>query len=131
MRLNDREAPILRDARRLFALRRWFVLRLNSGALRDRNGRLVELCPEGTADLLAIVPRSGRWLAAEVKRPRGGRIGDAQRAFNRSVREQGGVALFVSDLAVLNRVIDRLEADPWAILDEFGNLLTTSTETLT
>jgi len=45
----------------------YYVLRLNSGALPDAQGRSVRMHPAGTPDLLAI--KDGRAVFVEVKRP--------------------------------------------------------------
>lgn len=68
------------------------VWRQNTGALPDpRTGRLVRygLC-KGSADVIGIAP-GGRFLAVEVKTPRG-RVTEAQERFLAAVRRAGGVA---------------------------------------
>lgn len=46
----------------------------------------------GSADLIGLVPPSGRFIAIECKRPKGGRVTERQRAWLDVVRRCGGVA---------------------------------------
>lgn len=46
----------------------------------------------GSADLIGLVPPSGRFIAIECKRPKGGRVTERQRSWLEVVRECGGVA---------------------------------------
>ena len=43
----------------------WFVLRLNSGALRTEKGHMVRMSPAGTPDLFAL--KNGKPIFIEVK----------------------------------------------------------------
>lgn len=67
------------------------VWRNNTGALKDKNGRLVRygLC-KGSSDIIGIAP-DGRFLAVEVKTDRG-RVSDHQRTFLGVVSASGGRA---------------------------------------
>ncbi len=46
----------------------------------------------GSADLIGLVPPTGRFLAIECKRPNGGRLSERQRAWLDVVRRCGGIA---------------------------------------
>lgn len=67
------------------------VWRNNTGALKDQDGRLVRfgLCI-GSSDIIGMTP-DGRFLAVEVKRPKG-IVTDAQQNFIDHVIRKGGVA---------------------------------------
>lgn len=67
------------------------VFRNNSGYLRDIRGQYVHfgLCT-GSSDLVGIVPPSGRFLAIEVKSPKGVATKE-QLSFLRMVNESGGI----------------------------------------
>ena len=110
-----READVLAACRALLTLRGIPHWRQNSGALRV-DGRFVRFGLPGCSDLIGILPRSGRLIACEVKRP-GGQLTAAQRAFLDAVNAAGGVGIVVEDVKVLARVLDRLMADPWAAID--------------
>jgi hypothetical protein len=108
-----READVLKSALRTFRTLGFPAFRMNTGALKI-DDRFFRAGFKGASDIFAIVPRSGRWCVAEVKRPKGGRLTDDQRAFLATVRDAGGVALVVSDVAVLANVLTALREDPWA-----------------
>jgi hypothetical protein len=121
------EAGVQSGVLQLFRLRGWHAWRVNSGALRDSTGRPLYFVRgsdnqpfRGFADVIAVVPRSGRFLACECKTP-GGKLTPYQWAFLEVVRAEGGVGVVIDDIAVLDRVISALEADPWAALDQAGN----------
>ncbi len=76
-----------------------FAWRCNSG-VQFVAGRKIALAPPGTADILGCLS-DGRFLGIEVKRPRGGRLSDVQRAWLDTVNRQGGLAFVAtSPLAV-------------------------------
>lgn len=113
------EAPVLAGALQLLPLRGFPALRINSGMVRTRDGRMVKLAPEGTSDILSVVPRSGRFFAVEVKAPgKRGKTTEAQREFLAAVRAAGGVAVAIDDLAELDRILARLAQDPYAIIEQ-------------
>jgi hypothetical protein len=118
------QAPCLK----LLALRGYPVLRINSGALRDRTGRLLFLLRDhlnrpwkGVSDVLSF-SCVGRFLAFEVKAPKG-KPTPEQLAFLVKVQRSGGVAVVVRDVAVLTRVLDALARDPWARFTIDGELI--------
>lgn len=111
------ESSIQRGCIALLRFRGILALRINSGSIKV-DKRLIRLAPAGTSDILAVLPPHGRLLAVEVKTPTG-RLTLAQRAFLDAVRESGGVALVVRDVADLDRALVLLARDPHAsFLDE-------------
>jgi hypothetical protein len=103
MRYANRESDVLAGALSLLKLRGVFAWRCNSG-VAFRDGRPIKLAPAGTADILGIVPGSGKLLAIECK-ARGGKLKENQRVFLANIRAAGGVALVVSDLAALDAAL--------------------------
>ena len=87
--------------------------RNNSGALRDRTGRLVRYGKTGSADVLGVIRHSGRLLAVEVKRS-GNKPTPAQAAFLADVKSAGGVAIVADDLLTVQAAMVKLAADPYA-----------------
>ena len=67
------------------------IYRNNTGMLKDQRGTPVRfgLCV-GSSDLIGIAP-DGRFLAVEVKAPKG-RVTDKQQSFINNVIQQGGLA---------------------------------------
>ena len=66
------------------------VWRNNTGALLDRNGKLVKFGLQGSADIIGMMKPSGRFLAIEVKTPNGIQTA-SQKRFQRMVEEMGGL----------------------------------------
>ena len=87
------EAEVLRQVLAWLQLQRVPHWRANTGAAR-LGKRFVRFGPAGQADILGLLPPSGRLLAIEVKRP-GGRVRAAQKAFLAAIAAAGGVALVV------------------------------------
>jgi hypothetical protein len=111
--LPAKEKHVLNACLALLAARGWPHWRNNVGAARY-GGQLVKFGIRGMSDIVAIVPRSGRFLAVECKRPDGrGRLTDEQLAFLASVQRAGGVAVVVADVLDLAGLLDALEVDPW------------------
>jgi hypothetical protein len=107
-----RERDVLIACMRLLRWRGWLVQRNNTGTLHDRYGTEVRYGCVGSSDIYAIIPRSGRWLCVETKRP-GGRESAAQRAFRLRIVAMGGVAVVIDDVSRLAKLLDELEKDPW------------------
>ena len=86
------ESQVMHDIRLALAREPDVTLwRNNTGALRSADGRLIQygLCV-GSSDLIGIGP-GGRFLAIEVKGPRGV-VSDEQERFIALVRRRGGIA---------------------------------------
>ena len=115
MRVGASESSLLAGCMTLLALRGFHPIRLNAGAAKVA-GRLIRMAPDGTPDIYATVPGSGRALWVECKRPglkgvqRKGRVRPAQRAFIGRINELGGVGLIIDDLTQLSAELDRLLA---------------------
>ncbi len=92
------ERAIQADIIAYLRLKQYHVLRLNSGALPNAQGRPVHMLPAGTPDVLAI--KDGRALFVEVKRP-GNKPTALQQAMMETLRGYGArclVATSVEDL---------------------------------
>jgi len=80
-------------------LKNYYVLRLNSGAVRDATGRPVRMAAAGTPDLLAL--KDGHPpLFVEVKRP-GSRPSATQDAMMAELRAHGATTLVATSVADL------------------------------
>lgn len=120
MKYSTSEAPVLEGALGLLGMMRFPAFRVNSGRI-DRPGIHMQLAPAGTADIVGIVPRSGRFLAIECKRPKGGKRRPGQAEYLAMVRNNGGVGIFCRDLDTLAYVLDLLRSEPFTNFDEEGN----------
>ena len=87
------ESVVLNSCLGLLALCGIFAWRNNSGALKDRNGRVVRYGLKGSADIIGILP-DGRFLSVECKRP-GGKIRPEQIDFMNTINSNNGVACIV------------------------------------
>jgi hypothetical protein len=89
------ESSLVKACLQLLQLRRIPCWRQNTGcaAFAGPAGRkrFVRFSTPGAADVLGVLPPSGRLLAVEVKRP-GGKLTAAQAAFIDHVRAAGGLA---------------------------------------
>lgn len=115
--LKDAERHVLRGVLDLLFLHGFRAFRVNSGKIQTRQGTWVQLAPKGTADVIAIVPRSGRLFAIETKREKGGHASQEQVEFLDAIRGDNGIGIIIDDLKTLERVILELKADPWANFD--------------
>ena len=95
---TPREQDIQRAILQLLTLRGIPAWRANTGAFKGtHNGvtRFVRFGTKGQADILGLLPPSGRLLALEVKRP-GGKLTREQDAFLRAITRAGGIAAMVT-----------------------------------
>lgn len=85
------EKTIMQEVQLALARMGYKVFRNNSGYLRDIRGQYVHfgLCT-GSADLIGIVPPSGRFLAIEIKTDKGVATKE-QIAFLKMVNDCGGI----------------------------------------
>lgn len=91
------ERQIQKQILQYLAARGIVAIRINSGSVKhhDANGktRYVKFnSMPGCSDIIAIEPKSGRFLAIEVKRP-GGKLTPEQRDFQQRVEKAGGMAI--------------------------------------
>jgi hypothetical protein len=89
--MSRSEANIQREIMLALSQAGCLVWRNNTGALPDKNGRLVRygLC-NGSSDIIGLTP-CGKFLAIEVKSAKG-RVTEAQERFIFAVRSKGGRA---------------------------------------
>jgi len=85
-------------------LRGYYVLRLNAGALPNKQGRPVHMLPAGCPDLLAI--KAGRATFVEVKRP-GKMPTEGQRLMMETLRSYGARCLCATSVEELERELPR------------------------
>ena len=86
--------------------------RANTGAFKGEyqgRARFVRFGVKGQADILGLLPPSGRLLALEVKRP-GGKLSPHQDAFLRTIRDAGGIGAMVTSCQDVRDVLTRHEA---------------------
>jgi hypothetical protein len=96
------EADVLRAVDQWLALNRIPHWRINSGALKDSQGRLVRFGAKGMADFCAIGPApEGKSIWIECKRPDGGVVSAAQREFLDMINRHGGIGIVVSSVESL------------------------------
>jgi hypothetical protein len=100
------ESALVTACLQLLRLRGVLCWRANQGAIPSGKGgyrRFAGL--PGVADVLAVLPPSGRLLAVECKSLTG-RQSPAQLAFQAAVERAGGVYLLMRDLRELLAVLD-------------------------
>lgn len=118
------ESDVVASCLQLLKLRGWPAWRNNTGAAR-MGDRFIRYGIPGAADILGIVPGSGRLLAIECKRPKlkamqsAGRLSPAQESFLSSVHEAGGVALVIDDPGELAEILAVLARKPDAVFSPF------------
>jgi hypothetical protein len=89
-----------------------YVWRNNSGALRDKRGIPVRFGKIGSADILGIDKRSGKFIAIEVKRPDGSyKPTPAQLEFLQEIKDAGGLC----GIATCTEDVDRILAGEYLI----------------
>lgn len=87
------EAEVLAAIRIALAKAGVLIWRNHVGVSRQESGATARSgLAVGSADLVGLVPPSGRFLAIEVKRPVGGRVSERQSAWLEVVRAKGGIA---------------------------------------
>lgn len=85
------------------------VLRVQSGRVKVRGGWM-QLAPEGTPDLLVVVPPHGRLLGLEVKAARG-RVRPSQVTWADAARRHGAAVRIVrSSVEAVSAYREMLEA---------------------
>ena len=85
-------------------LRGYYILRLNAGALPNKQGRPVHMLPAGCPDLLAI--KAGRATFVEVKRP-GKMPTERQRLMMAELRTYGARCICATSIDELERELPR------------------------
>jgi hypothetical protein len=100
-RLTPPESQLLRQVLQWLALKGVLHWRANSGGglRRGRGGRTVPVVgnPEGTPDIICILPPFGRLVGIEVK-AQGGKLRPAQEAWAANARRAGALVLCVRSI---------------------------------
>lgn len=113
-----RESDVLERVKVVCALRGVHVRRQNTGAMRNRDGRLVRFGRKGDSDLTGIIGRGrlrGIAIAIEVKRP-GEWPSPHQVGRMIEVNDWGAVAFWVDDADECDRVLRRVVEDGCRVL---------------
>jgi hypothetical protein len=97
-----KENAVMNAVDEYLALKRIPHWRMNSGGLRDSHGRMVKFGAKGMADFCAIGPE-GRSVWIECKRPKGGRLSEAQREFLDCINRHAGVGIVVRSVEELEQ----------------------------
>lgn len=82
---------------------------VEKGDVLLKNAYPVKFGLEGSADILGIIAPDGRFLAIEVKRPKGGRQSERQQNFEGMVKAMGGIYILARSpeeaLEELNKIV--------------------------
>jgi hypothetical protein len=95
-----RENQVLNAVDEYLALKRIPHYRINSGALKTPRGQLIRFGSKGMSDFYAIGP-DGISVWIECKRPKGGRLSEAQKEFLDCINRNGGVGIVVNSVESL------------------------------
>ena len=74
----------------------------NTGIFKQKTGSYIKVGMKGIADLIGIIPPSGRLLAIEVKRP-GNTASSEQKSFLASIRASGGIGFIAFGIEDVER----------------------------
>jgi len=114
MAQSIREPQIQKQILQYLSAKGIFAIRVNSGATqitnkKDGKTRYVRFNSAiGCSDIIAIWPKSGRFLAIEVKRP-GGRLTPEQKQFQERVEASKGMAIVCYSVDDLISFLDSME----------------------
>jgi hypothetical protein len=97
-----KENTVMNAVDEYLAVKRIPHWRVNSGALNNEKGRLVRFGSTGMSDFYAIGP-GGISIWIECKRPKGGRLSEAQREFLDCINRNGGVGIVVRSVEELEQ----------------------------
>jgi hypothetical protein len=95
-----RESSVLNAVIEYLSLKRIPHWRINSGALETKRGGFVKFGSRGMSDIYAIGP-AGISIWIECKRPKGGRLSEAQREFLDCINRSGGIGIVVNSVESL------------------------------
>jgi hypothetical protein len=106
------EADVQKQILTLLRYRQIPAWRNNTGAawLPGAGGKMrpVSFSIPGAADVFAILPPNGTFLAIECKRSKGGKgQSDEQKAFERMVRDAGGIYILARSVQDVMEVLGR------------------------
>jgi penicillin-binding protein-related factor A (putative recombinase) len=100
------EGAVVKACMDYLKLRGAYVWRNNTGALKDKNNRLVYFGKVGSSDILGVLP-GGRFIAVECKAP-DGRLSDHQIEFLNEIERIGGVAVIAKSVDDIEKVFRRM-----------------------
>jgi hypothetical protein len=92
-----KESSVMSAVDEYLTLKRIPYYRINSGALKTPRGQLVKFGSKGMSDIYAIGP-AGISIWIECKRPKGGRLSEAQKEFLDCINRNGGVGIVVNSV---------------------------------
>jgi hypothetical protein len=95
-----RENSVINVVDEYLTLKRIPHYRINSGALKTPRSQLVKFGCKGMSDFYAIGP-AGISIWIECKRPKGGRVSEAQREFLDCINRNGGIGIVVNSVESL------------------------------
>jgi hypothetical protein len=97
---SPKESDVLKAVSHWLSLKKIPHWRINSGALKDKNNRLVRFGAKGMSDIFAI-SHNGKSIWIECKRPHGGIVSAAQKEFLDCINRNGGIGIIVSSVESL------------------------------
>jgi hypothetical protein len=97
------EGRVKQSILRYLERRGYFAWNNPSGAVRIARDRWVSFGKKGSSDIIGVLP-DGRFLAVEVKAPRG-RLSLEQSAFLEKIRGMGGVAVVAHSYKELDEAL--------------------------
>jgi hypothetical protein len=92
-----KENSVINAVEEYLTLKRIPHYRVNSGALKTPRGQLVRFGSPGMSDFYAIGP-AGISIWIECKRPKGGRLSEAQKEFLDCINRNGGLGIVVNSI---------------------------------
>jgi hypothetical protein len=100
MKIDNREAPVVKAALEYLELKGVPCWRINSGAYKTERGGFVRYGAKGMSDIHAI-GREGVSIWIECKKPKGGVLSEEQKKFLDKVNESGGIGIVVNSIESL------------------------------
>jgi len=100
--ISSKESFVMNAVSQYLALRKIPHWRINSGGLKNSRGRLVRFGASGMSDYYAIGP-GGISIWIECKRPKGGKLSEAQKEFLDCINRNGGIGIVVNSIEGLEQ----------------------------
>ena len=75
-----------------------------SGAVKVGDNRFMSFGFKGSADIIGILPRSGRFIAVECKSDKG-KLSEAQERFLNKIKDMGGLAVVARSFKDIEKVL--------------------------
>ena len=104
--IKETEKSIQKACLDLLGAYKIFCWRNNTGAVKMEK-RFFRFGLAGSPDIIALHPRTGKFIGIEVKGPKG-RLSDKQKEFAESVRKNNGTYMVVWSV---DQLIDNLKAE--------------------